>query len=109
MSRASHLIRTARQEAGLTQAELATRAGMTQSMIARMERPGANPTVDTVEAVLGAMHRRLDLTPPRRLPEIDETLIAARLRMTPAERLAAHRRAARRARAFRAAGARHRA
>lgn len=108
MSRASHLIRTARQEAGLTQAELARRAGMTQSMIARMERPGANPTVDTVEAVLGAMHRGLALTPVGSLAEVDETLIAARLRMTPTERLAAHRLAARRARAFRDAGARHR-
>jgi transcriptional regulator with XRE-family HTH domain len=90
MSRASHLIRTARQEAGLTQAELATRAGMTQSMIARMERPGANPTVDTVEAVLGAMHRRLDLEPAPRLPPVDETQILDRLRLTPQERLASH-------------------
>lgn len=88
MSRASHLIRTARQEAGLTQAELARRAGMTQSMIARMERPGANPTVDTVEAVLGAMHRGLALTPTPRLPDVDETQIVARLKLTPAERLA---------------------
>lgn len=89
MSRAAHLIRTARQEAGLTQAELAQRAGMTQSMIARMERPGANPTVDTLDTVLGAMHRHIDLTPARRLPEHDETLIAQRLRLTPRERLAA--------------------
>ncbi len=90
MSRASHLIRTARQEAGLTQAELAQRAGMTQSMIARMERPGANPTVDTLDTVLGAIHRRIDLAPARRLPEHDETLIVEALKRTPRERLERH-------------------
>lgn len=95
MSRASHLIRTARQEAGLTQAELARRAGMTQSMIARMERPGANPTVDTLDTVLGAMHRRIDLAPARRLPEHDETLIADALKRTPLERLERHTAASR--------------
>lgn len=95
MSRASHLIRTARQDAGLTQAELARRAGMTQSMIARMERPGANPTVDTVEAVLGTMNRGIGLTPARRLPEHDETLIADALKRTPHERLERHTAASR--------------
>lgn len=108
MSRASLLIRTARQEAGLTQAELARRAGMTQSMIARMERPGANPTVDTLDSVLGAAGARLTVAPIGDAG-VDVTLIAQNLRRTPAERLEAHRRAARRARAFREAGARARA
>jgi transcriptional regulator with XRE-family HTH domain len=90
MSRASHLIRTARQEAGLTQAELAARAGMTQSMIARMERPGANPTVDTLETVLGTMHRHIELRPAPTLPPVDESQIVAQLRRTPAERLDSH-------------------
>ncbi len=108
MSRAAHLIRTARQEAGLTQAELARRAGMTQSMIARMERPGANPTVDTLDTVLGAAGAYLTMA-PRNDAGIDETLLIQNLRRTPAERLAAHRRAARRAQAFRDAGARSRA
>lgn len=95
MSRASHLIRTARQEAGLTQAELARRAGMTQSMIARMERPGANPTVDTVEAVLGWMDRGLELSPRPHLPPLDESQIVEHLKLTPAERLDLHAQASR--------------
>lgn len=95
MSRASHLIRTARQEAGLTQAELARRAGMTQSMIARMERPGSNPTVDTVDAVLGTMNRSLDLSPVTSLPEHDESQILAQLKLTPGERLDLHTKSSR--------------
>lgn len=68
---------------------------MTQSMIARMERPGSNPTVDTLDAVLGAIHRRIDLAPARRLPEHDETLIIDALQRTPLERLERHTAASR--------------
>jgi predicted transcriptional regulator len=43
------LIREARAEAGLTQSELAERAGTTQAAVARLERPGANPRLDTLQ------------------------------------------------------------
>lgn len=76
-----------REAAGLTQAELANRAGMKQPRIADIERDASNPTLETisrialalgvsadqllaepVEATLatarGAVERRAGLTPP---------------------------------------------
>ena len=88
MHRAPFLLRRARTEAGLTQAELARRSGTTQSVIARMEQPGANPRVESLEALLGAMDRGLELTPAPKLPAVDEAQIRARLALSPAERLA---------------------
>jgi transcriptional regulator with XRE-family HTH domain len=84
------LIRDARAEAGLTQSELAQRAGTTQAAIARLERPGANPRFETLQKVVAATGRRLELATSNGLPDDDETLIASHLRMTPAERAAAH-------------------
>lgn len=81
------LLRAARREAGLTQAQLAERLGWTQPAVARLERPGANPTVATLDRALRATGRRL--TSERALPEVDETQIVERLRLTPAERLTA--------------------
>ena len=84
------LLRDARAGAGLTQAELAKRAGTTQAAIARLERPGANPRYETLEKVIAAAGRKLELAAPERLPDNDETLIASHLRMTPAERADYH-------------------
>jgi transcriptional regulator with XRE-family HTH domain len=88
MSRASSLVRDARAQEGLTQADLARRAGTTQSVIARIETPGSNPTLASLEAVLGAMNRKLELGPRPVLPDVDEGQIIEHLRMTPAQRLA---------------------
>jgi transcriptional regulator with XRE-family HTH domain len=43
---ADALIRAARAEAKLTQAQLARRLGMSQPAIVKLERPGANPTAN---------------------------------------------------------------
>jgi transcriptional regulator with XRE-family HTH domain len=86
------IIRNARHEAGLTQAELALRLGTTQSAIARLERPGSNPTVATLQSTLAAAGHRLDLDSHAGLPEVDEGQIRERLRLTPAERLASFQR-----------------
>jgi DNA-binding XRE family transcriptional regulator len=43
---AGYLLRTAREEAGLSQAALGARLGITQQAVARAERWDANPTVD---------------------------------------------------------------
>jgi hypothetical protein len=64
------LIRNARREAGLTQAELAARLGTTQSAVA-------------------AGHR-LDLSSHTAPPEVDEGQIVERLRLTPTGRLRSH-------------------
>jgi transcriptional regulator with XRE-family HTH domain len=89
---AARLVRTARREAGLTQADLAARAGVPQSTIARLESGGSNPTVRTLERVLHAAGRRLEAS---RIASsgVDETHVARNLALTPAERLVAFRRA----------------
>jgi transcriptional regulator with XRE-family HTH domain len=84
---ASETVRGARVRAGLTQAELATRLGTTQSAIARLEAPGSNPTVATVERALEATGHRLVLAAANSGSGVDKTLIADRLQLTPAQRL----------------------
>jgi transcriptional regulator with XRE-family HTH domain len=83
----SLLLRRARMEAGLTQAQLAARLGSTQPELARLERAGSNPTIATVDRVLRAAGRRLQLTAPAWQGTVDETLISAQLKMTPADRI----------------------
>jgi transcriptional regulator with XRE-family HTH domain len=76
-------------QAGLTQAELAERAGVTQSVIARLER-GGNPTFLTLERVLHAAGHRLQLSAVHQgLRTVDETLIEQQLALPPAERVRA--------------------
>jgi len=86
---AAAVIRRARRDAGLTQAELAQRLGTTQSAIARLEREGSNPTVATLEAVMAATGARLTVTTNPFARDVDETMLRDSLRMTPAQRLAA--------------------
>ncbi len=81
------LIREARQGLGLTQSELAERLGTTQSAIARLESERANPRVATLARVLAACDRRLTIDAAPRSSDVDETLVASQLRLSPAERL----------------------
>jgi len=53
-------LRWARQEAGLTQAELARRIGVSQQQVAKLERPGANPSIATLRKVADALGVRLE-------------------------------------------------
>lgn len=79
------LIRTARRRAGVSQATLAGRAGMTQPEVARLERPGSNPTAQTLARLLGAAGQRLTLVA---FDAVDESQLRERLLLTPAQRLA---------------------
>jgi transcriptional regulator with XRE-family HTH domain len=102
---ASVLIRRARADAGLTQTELAGRLGVTQAALARLERRGANPTIATLDRVLRAAGRRLDMRLGRPDPAVDEGLLAEALRLTPAERIASAERLLADAESIAAAGA----
>ena len=105
---AATLIRRARSDAGLTQEQLARRLGVTQAALARLERTGANPTVATLDRVLRAAGRRLDLRLGRLQPSVDPTLLREALAMQPAARIAAAERLLGEAEAIAAAGARSR-
>ena len=72
----------------MTQTELASRAGLTQSAIARLERGGSNPTMATLESVIAATGRRLALAAEPHRASFDEGQLRERLAMTPAQRLA---------------------
>ena len=52
-------LRWVRHELGLTQAQLAKRAGVTQQAIAKLEDPDSNPTIETLEKVAAALGARL--------------------------------------------------
>ena len=54
-------LRWARQEAGLTQGQLASRIGISQQQVAKLERPEANPSVATLRKVAEALGVRLHL------------------------------------------------
>lgn len=55
------MLRWARQDAGLSQAELARRLGVSQQAVAKVEHPDANPTVDTLLRVAAALGMSLTL------------------------------------------------
>ncbi len=82
------LIRQARTNAAITQAELAARAGLTQSAIARLERDSSNPTIATLTDVIAATGHRLVLAAQPHRASVDDSQLRERLAMTPAERLA---------------------
>jgi HTH-type transcriptional regulator/antitoxin HipB len=84
---AGSMIRETRRAAGLTQAQLARRLGITQPSVARLEAAGDNVTVTTLERALNAMDRTLEMRARPMPSSVDETLIVASLDMTPGERL----------------------
>jgi transcriptional regulator with XRE-family HTH domain len=87
MSDPASLLRAARRRAGLTQADLARRLGVSQAAVAKLESHRANPTVDTLADALWATGHRLTLDAPARLRGVDESLVRRHLELTPAERV----------------------
>jgi transcriptional regulator with XRE-family HTH domain len=55
------LLREARERHGVTQAELAKRAGTTQSAISRIEHDRVSPTVETLSELLALVGEELSL------------------------------------------------
>ncbi|HVA60536.1 MAG TPA: helix-turn-helix domain-containing protein [Mycobacteriales bacterium] len=58
---AGQLVRTARKKAGLSQSELAARAGLTQSVISVYESGRRQPALPTLAALVAAAGYRLDV------------------------------------------------
>lgn len=83
------LIRLARTRAGLTQTELAERAGTSQTAIARYERGRALPTLETLYRLVRAcgFDLRMTLEP---YDDHDDVLLDEQLARSPVERLRAN-------------------
>jgi transcriptional regulator with XRE-family HTH domain/predicted RNase H-like HicB family nuclease len=56
-------LRWMREDLGLTQAELAKLAGVSQPAIAQLESPDSNPTIETLNRVARAMGAQIDFHP----------------------------------------------
>lgn len=84
-----HLIRMARRQAGLTQTELADRAGTSQAAISAYESGRRSPSVDTLVRILAAtgLELRMRLAPP----DTHASALAAAEALLPAEQLAGQR------------------
>lgn len=85
---AATLLREARIAAGLSQRELAARAGIPQPAIARIESGASSPRVDTLARLLAACDRQVAHV--RRSSAIDPqdwAQVQDNLRRTPTERL----------------------
>lgn len=81
-------LRTARRRAGLTQRQLAERAGTSQAAVARYERGRTVPDVATLARLLAAAGYALRAEPLE--PAVDEhdwSLVEESLRLTPEQRL----------------------
>ena len=83
MSMAGRMVRYARRRAGLTQRQLAAKAGIPQESIARIERGRVDPRVGTLDRLLEACEYGLESL-PRLGRGIDRTLFL--LDMSPAGR-----------------------
>jgi len=81
------LIRERRLANGLTQAQIALRAGSTQESISRLERDEISPTFETVERLLGVMGEELAPRVRRAPLEADRRRLRALRGRPPAERL----------------------
>jgi hypothetical protein len=85
----ARLVGGARRRAGLSQRELAQRAGTSQSVLARIERGQTSPGAQTLERILRAagFSLRVELKPSREPTNHMLADVARILRLTPEERL----------------------
>lgn len=60
------LLKALRIKRGLSQKELARRAGVAQSLISQIENTGATPRLDTWAAIMGALDMAFDHIPEPR-------------------------------------------
>lgn len=84
---ASELIRASRRKHGLSQAQLAIRAGTTQTAISRLERGQRSPTVETLRRLLLLMGDDLQLGARPLRGTHDPAHLRAERALSPPERL----------------------
>ena len=82
------LVAAVRKRHGLTQAQLAARAGTSQAAISRIERNVVSPSVSTLRQLLDLMGERLVLDAAQIDYGHDRTLHAQTLRESPERRIA---------------------
>jgi transcriptional regulator with XRE-family HTH domain len=76
---AASAIRSARRRAGLSQQELAARAGTSQATLSAYENGRKEPTVETFNRMLAAASSRLVVEPAERpVVQVSETQLARR-------------------------------
>jgi transcriptional regulator with XRE-family HTH domain len=84
----AQLIRSTRERAGLSQRQLALRAGTTQAAVSRIERGVVSPRFETLRQLLLAMGEEPVLEAQRLPTGWDPVHMTSTLTRTPAERLA---------------------
>ena len=84
--KAAPMLRYARRLAGLTQRQLAERAGVPQATVGRIEAGQITPRVDTLERLVRATGHELKVG-ARPGIGVDRSQIRALLRLTPGQRL----------------------
>ncbi|MGH8957464.1 MAG: helix-turn-helix domain-containing protein [Acidimicrobiia bacterium] len=85
--RVADLIRSSRQEVGLSQMDLAERVGSKQSVVSRWETGADEPRLSTLVRVLGACGLSLSLAVDQQ-ESVDRSQIRQQLALTPDQRLA---------------------
>jgi transcriptional regulator with XRE-family HTH domain len=85
---AAELLREARLRHGVTQAELARRAGTSQAHVSRIERGVVSPSVDTLGGLLRALGEGLATAPGEGWLDDDAHQRAANAALDPTERVA---------------------
>jgi transcriptional regulator with XRE-family HTH domain len=84
--KAARALKYARKKAGLTQRELAAKAGVPQSTIGRIESGAVDPRMETLNALLRACGYDLEVE-PRLGIGVDRSQIDAMLRLSPWQRI----------------------
>jgi predicted transcriptional regulator len=82
----AELVGLARRLSGLSQRQLASKAAVPQSTIARIESGAIEPRSSTIDRILSSMSYAVRLE-PRLSGDVDRSLIRRFLRLTPAQRI----------------------
>lgn len=77
----AEIVRSARAELGLTQQELADRIGVGRLLVVQIESGKANPTLDNMLLIIGALNLALEIGPrkpppsrPDHIAQIEEAM-----------------------------------